>query len=166
MAEETVQNNQETPEATDDKKGSKGLLLKIALIPVVIGVQALLAYYLVFNVFAQKPDKPKEEKKTKEVGQFFELKDIVVNPAGTMGHRFLVIELGFETHDPKLIEEAQSKEIWIRDAVISYMANKTPEDLLDIHLREQFKDEILKMVNTKLNHGNFETLYFTKYILQ
>ena len=116
----------------------------------------------------KNPDKQKQEqsKLDDKVGQFYEIKDMVVNPAGSRGQRFLVLELGFEATDAKAVEEAKSKEIRIRDALISLLTKKTPEEMLDVAMRAKFKKEILDAVNLKLREGKFHSIYFNKFIMQ
>jgi flagellar FliL protein len=169
MAEETTKKDQENPENPDEKK--KGGLLKFILIPVVLVVQAVGAYFIVFNILLQEPGQASEETPAKEeapleVGQFYEINDIVVNPAGTAGKRFLVIEMALESGAPEVVEEAGMKEIWIRDAIISILTRKTPEELLDYAMQNALREEILETLNLKLTCGKFDKLYFKKYIMQ
>jgi len=168
MAEEETQKNQETTEDAEEPK-KKGGMLKFILIPVILLIQAVGAYFFVFNVLVEHPNKPPEpveKKKTVEVGQFYEINDLVINPAGTQGRRFLVIEMGLETDKPELLEEAKLKEIWIRDAIITLLAKKEPDELLDFNLRRKLKTEILTVLNKKLSTGKFNRVYFKKYIMQ
>lgn len=167
MAED-VATDKGSPTPVDSKKSIKGIIVKFVVIPLVLLAQAGVAYYLVANYLVAKPETAEtpEEARQVEAGQFFEVKDVVVNPAGTLGRRFLVVELGFETHNPDVIEEAEKKNIWIRDAIISLLSKKTSDDLLDIATREQIKGEVLERVNANLVSGQFEQLYFTKYIVQ
>ncbi|MFQ5677069.1 MAG: flagellar basal body-associated protein FliL [bacterium] len=168
MADEDLAKNQDSGENSDVKKKGKGGLLKFILIPVILLVQAAGAYYLVFNVLVENLNKPPGAKRTQnlEVGQFFELDDIVVNPAGTSGRRYIVIEMGLETDSPDLIEEAKSKEIWIRDAIITLLTNKTEAQLLDLSARSNLKKQILSIMNKKMSKGKFTKVYFKKYIMQ
>ena len=152
------------------KKG-KGGLLKFILVPVILLAQAVGAYFIVFNLLLQQPSKaseksPEEKTVAMPVGQFYEINDVVVNPAGTAGKRYLVMEMALESKDQKVIEEATSKEIWIRDAVISILTRKTPEELLDYSLQTELKKEILNTMNRKLTAGKFDKIYFKKYIMQ
>jgi flagellar basal body-associated protein FliL len=161
--------NKELEKTSDVKKGKKGKMLKVILIPIILALQAGVAYFVVVNFLAANPDQPKQTKAKKEeksAGQFYEIKDLVINPAGTLGRRFLVVEIGLETHDPKVLEEATSKNIWIRDSVIAFLTQKTSDELLDITKRKRLKAEILVRVNSSLTSGKFEKLYFTKYIMQ
>jgi len=167
MADEDTEKNQESKEKSDDKKG-KGGLLKFILIPVILIAQAVGAYFLVFNVLLEHPNKEKNARKTNhlEVGHFFELSDIVVNPASTSGKRYLVMEIGLEAKDEKVIAEAESKEIWFRDAINTLLTNKTDAELLNLSKRSLLKKEILKLINSRMKGGTFSKVYFKKYIMQ
>ncbi|MFQ5705951.1 MAG: flagellar basal body-associated protein FliL [bacterium] len=168
MADDTNK-NKELEKTSDVKKGRNGKILKILLIPIILVVQAGVAYFVVVNYLIGKPENPQSKpskQHNQEVGQFLEIKDIVVNPAGTLGRRFLVAEMGLETHNPDLIEEAETKRIWIRDAVLSFLREQTSEELLDLSKREALKAKLLQVVNKKLTKAKFEKLYFTKYIMQ
>lgn len=165
MADETE--NKDLGNSADKKKGSKGSVF--LLIPVILIVQAAIAYFIVGHFFAEKPEKPEEPPPPidpKTVGQFLEIKDIVINPAGTLGRRYLVLEMSLETQNPEIIVEAETKTIWIRDSIISFLTKKTSEELLDITLREELKEGLLQEVNENLSTGKFDKLYFTKYIMQ
>lgn len=167
---DAAKKDQESGEATDDQnRGKKKGLLKFILIPVIILVQAAAAYYVVFNVLLKPQDEIEEPKAPKEnltVGQFFEINDIVVNPAGSGGRRYIVIELAMETSDAKLLEEATGKEIWVRDAIISLLTSKTAEELIEPTARQKLKKQILGIINGKMLEGKFDRIYFKKYILQ
>ncbi len=167
MADEDLKKNQESGRKSDEKKG-KGGLLKLILVPIILIAQAVGAYFLVFNVLLEHPNKEKRPPKTNnlEVGQFFELSDIVVNPASTSGKRYLVMEIGLETNEEKVITEAETKEIWFRDALNTFLTNKTDAELLDLSKRKLLKKEILKLVNSRLKEGKFSRVYFKKYIMQ
>lgn len=163
--------NQDSGAATEDQDEpkSKGGKLKLILIPVIILLQAGAAYHIVFNVLLQHPnhvEAPKVPKENLEVGHFYEINDIVINPAESGGRRYLVMELGLETNDSDLIKEAESKDIWIRDAIITLLANKTSDDLMELTARKKLKKEILDLLNRKMIKGRFDRIYFKKYIIQ
>ena len=167
MADEDIKKDKESGEKSDDKKG-KGGLIKFVLVPVILIAQAIGAYFLVFNVLLEHPNKERKSRKTNnlEVGYFFELSDIVVNPANTSGRRYLVMEIGLEAKEEKLITEAESKEIWFRDAINTLLTNKTDAELLDLSKRSLLKKEILKLINSRMKEGKFSKVYFKKYIMQ
>lgn len=167
MADEEVKKDQESEETTDNQK--KGGKLKFILIPIIILVQVVAAYYIVFNILLKHPnhvEEPKRKKENLEVGLFYEINDIVVNTSGSGGRRYIVIEVGLETAEQKVVDEATSKEIWIRDAILTLLISKTSEELMDISARKMLKKEIMGIINRKLAEGQFKNIYFKKYIIQ
>lgn len=170
MADEEVKKGQETEEPSDDQKAEKkGGLLKFILIPLILLIQAGIAYYVVFNVLLKDPnqlEEPKAQKENLDVGQFFEINDLVVNPAESGGRRYLVLEVALETTNQKLLEEVKSKEIWVRDAIITLLTKKTAEELIELTVRTKLKKEILDVLNARMAEGEFDRLYFKKYLLQ
>jgi flagellar FliL protein len=166
MADEDEQKQQGAGDGSSGKSGGK---LKFIMIPIILIAQLVGAYFIVFNYLLVHPNRNEEPQKKKEslqVGQFYELDDIVVNPAGTGGKRFLVVEIGFESKIPEVITEAESKDIWIRDAIITILTTKGPEELMDFSRRQDLRMEILSTINRKMLNGKFENLYFKKYIMQ
>jgi len=168
MADEDIDKDQELEKKSDDKKAGKGGLLKFILIPTILIAQAIGAYFLVFSVLLDHPNKEKRAKKASylEVGKFFELSDIVINPASTSGNKYLVMEIGLEAKEEALIIEAESKEIWLRDAINTLLTNKTYKELLDVSKRSLLKKEILRLINSRMKEGRFSKVYFKKYIMQ
>ncbi len=167
MADEKTPINKDLEETSDVKEKSMGLKAKLIIIPAILIIQAVAAYFLVFNILIANPEKKQPEKKKEtQVGQFFEITDFVINPAGSRGRRFLVLELNLETHDAKLMEEAESKRVWLRDAILLHLVKKTSDELLDFTKRDCLKVEILEVINSKLSKGTFDELYFNKYIMQ
>lgn len=166
MADEDEQKQQGSGEESSGKGGGK---LKFILIPIILIAQLVGAYFIVFNYLLVNPnrdDAPQKKRESLQVGQFYELDDIVVNPAGTGGKRFLVVEVGLESKSPELIAEAETKDIWIRDAIITILTRKGPEELMDFSRRQELRMEMLSTINRKMLAGKFENLYFKKYIMQ
>ena len=99
-------------------------------------------------------------------GTFGEIKNVVVNPAGTSGGNYLMISLGLEASSEEVIDEIKSKEIVIRDLAIDYLSKKTPSELSTPKAREVIKKKLLEKVNQLLTGQKVSHLYFTQYVLQ
>ena len=52
----------------------------------------------------------------------YAIKDIVVNPAGTGGTRFLSVSFGFEFNSPELSADFEEREPAVRDAQVAHAA--------------------------------------------
>ena len=147
-------------EAAPGKKMSKGLLrLLAALLPLVL-LPASAGAYLAYDYYPrlartaaavgftsgladeEENDKPKPI----EFGQFQVLPDLLVNPAGTNGKRFLMVNIGMESKSGKVFEEIQGKDAVVRDIILQKLGARTVEELSSVATREEIKDtQNLKM---------------------
>lgn len=171
------------------KKLKFNKLLIIPAIILILAVQTVAAYYTIqLFFFAGRPAAPapelseaqdstmaeteKENKvkkgksDTSEPGSLYEFKDVVVNPAGTMGRRYFVVSLSLEASDAKVLEELKAKDSIIRDALITLLTQKTLDYISDVINMEAIRTEIQQVINEKLHKGKIDKVYFTSYILQ
>ncbi len=98
--------------------------------------------------------------------EMIELEDIIVNPAGTGGTRFLAASIGFEISGAKTAQLFESKMPMVRDALISILGSKTIEQLSDAKEKEITRYQIKKRVEYLLKTKNLEAVYFTNFVLQ
>jgi len=112
--------------------------------------------------FAGRPDRDAPV----EYGEFTTINDLLINPAGSGGNRFLVVSIGVEAKRGAVLEELTSKDIVVRDAVLRLLSRRTAEELGSIELRDQIKDDLLDELNAILQDGEVERLYFTQYLIQ
>ena len=140
------------PAAEEKKKGGSNIMLfgGIGLGAIVVGVA--LALFVIKPMMSdsgaegdeteQVEDSHGEKKKPKSDGHgssqalIHEISNIVVNPAGTGGSRFLSASFGFELESPELEAEFNAREVVIRDALITILASKTVAQLTDPKQKE------------------------------
>jgi len=121
---------------------------------------------------AEKPEpkkKPaKKEQKEGEASQslVYAIKDIVVNPAGTGGTRFLSVSIGFELGAPELMTEFQEREALVRDALITILSSKTVAQLTDAREKEIARLQIKKRLEQLLETNEIAGVYYTDFVLQ
>lgn len=96
----------------------------------------------------------------------FIVKDLIVNPAGTNGTRFLLITVGFETSTVEGAKEMERKEIQVRDALNSVLTSKTLDDLANVQQREELRGELLAKASELVKSGTVSNVYFSKFIIQ
>jgi flagellar protein FliL len=93
--------------------------------------------------------------------------DIVLNPAGTNGKRFLRLGLAIETKDgAPLIAELDSRRAQMRDLLIRKFSSRTIEELGDPVVREEIRLTCIEEINARLAGGEISDMYFTDYVLQ
>lgn len=96
----------------------------------------------------------------------YAIKDIVVNPAGTGGTRFLSVSLGFELGSPELSYEFEAREPMVRDALITILSSKTVAELTDTKQKEITRYQIKKRLEQILETDQITGVYYTDFVLQ
>ena len=121
---------------------------------------------------AEKPKpKKKPKKKTDAHGEpisslVYAVKDIVVNPAGTGGTRFLSVSFGFELGSPELAAEFEERELVVRDALITILSAKTVAQLTDAKQKEIVRYQVKKRLEMLLDTDEIQGVYYTDFVLQ
>lgn len=106
------------------------------------------------------------EEEITDFGAFYEVENMIINPAESQGSRYLMINVGFESDQEEVLTELENKEVVVRDRVIKMLSEFTVPELSDIERRAFLKDTLLTSVNRVLQDGEVRRLYFTQYVLQ
>ncbi|MFQ5453115.1 MAG: flagellar basal body-associated protein FliL [Candidatus Zixiibacteriota bacterium] len=114
----------------------------------------------------KKPKKKKKKKDHEAESLMYAISNIVINPAGTGGSRFLSVSFGFELESKELEEEFTSKEPIIRDALITILSSKTVAQLTDTKQKEIVRYQIKKRVSQLIDTDELAGVYFTDFVLQ
>lgn len=123
---------------------------------------------------AKKPEAPKKhesshgESKSEGEGNglVYAVKDMVINPAGTNGSRFLSVSFGFELANSDLTGELEARDPLVRDALITIMSSKTVAQLTDAREKEITRLQIKKRLSDLLETSDITAVYFTDFVLQ
>ncbi|HOP05803.1 MAG TPA: flagellar basal body-associated FliL family protein [candidate division Zixibacteria bacterium] len=107
-----------------------------------------------------------EEGKSKGSSIIYAMKDIVVNPAGTGGSRFLSASVSFELGSPSLEAKFQDREPIVRDALITILSSKSVTQLTDPKQKEIVRYQIKKRVAALMETDKINGVYFTDFVLQ
>lgn len=173
------------PEEKDeaDKKTSKLWIssefpnwFKWSLVVVGIIVSTISAFSFTKYFLLPKFQKYKVEKQISEtltsknpksvMGMIYIIDDLTVNPLGSKGRRFVVIEYAIESSNKKVIEEIKAREPQLRNEFIKYFRNRTVEQILEPLFQEMSKNELMAIINDRLSSGEIDSLYYIKLVLQ
>ncbi len=94
------------------------------------------------------------------------IKDLILNPAGTNGQRYLLTTIAFNVSSEEALKELEANEIAVRDVLNSVLTSKTMDQLIDVTQRESLREEIQKKAGGLMSHGKIKSVYFSKYIVQ
>jgi flagellar FliL protein len=154
-----------------EAKGGMGLLTKILLVAGILALQITAAYFVMHFLFfrgATTEKKPEvAESQIEEMGPMVQLEEIVVNPAGSMGRRFLVVKVALELSKAEIQPEVTRQMPVINDGMIKVLSSKTIEYLSNIADRDSLREELRLVVNDCLRGGTgVNKVFFTGFVLQ
>jgi flagellar FliL protein len=100
-------------------------------------------------------------------GDQYMVDDIIINPAGTRGKRFLRLGFALETGDgPTVVAELETRRAQVRDLFIRKFSTRTLDEIGDPMVREEIRLSCIEELNAMLIAGEVSNLYFTDYVLQ
>jgi flagellar protein FliL len=94
------------------------------------------------------------------------VKDVILNPAGTNGTRFLLTTVGFEVTTAEAKKELEAKDVQVRDALNTILTTKSLTTLSMPENRDSIRQEISERVGKLLRTGELTSVYFSKFIIQ
>jgi flagellar FliL protein len=167
----------------EENKGSMSKILMIGL-PIFI-VQLVVVYFITANILLDKfKDEfkaeavlgdlalldsikvPEEESESKEYGKFIHnIEDIIVNPANTSGEQLLLASMAFDLGSELNVTELESKDVMVKDLVISVLASKGIHELSRNEFKDTLRVEIKEKVEEFLPSVVINRIYFSKYII-
>ena len=92
--------------------------------------------------------------------------NLVLNPAGSGGMRFLLATIGVQMSDAAAKEAIRRREVEARDVVLNVLGTKKVEDLSDIANRETYKQEIKSALGKLFGPESVKAVYFSQFVIQ
>jgi len=167
MATQAIE--QATPENAEEtaapSKGKRTVLI-LAILGIAAGVGAGL--FGVGPVLAKKratSPAPKHED-VPSTAVVHPIENLVLNPAGSNGTRFLMVTATFEVKDAGADQRMKDREAEVRDHILSLLSKKTVEELTDVNAREPIKREVLNAVAPLFPKGDVVKVFFPQFVIQ
>jgi len=113
-----------------------------------------------------KGEEKKKEGEKSEPAPALLLDNIVMNPSGSSGSRFLLLSVSYELKDAKVAEVLKSKDAEVRDLVQRVMGAHSIDELIDISHREQFKVELIKATEVITGAKTVKRVFFPQFVIQ
>ena len=96
----------------------------------------------------------------------YTIADLVLNPAGSGGTRFLMLSVAFDMKDSASAESIRQRDAEIKDAVLALVGAKTVEQLSEVSSREPLKVEINALVSRILKKKVIKRVSFPQFVIQ
>lgn len=183
--------SEEQKDEEDSSPQKKEEIVKIAMLAGVIVFMVVASYFLqrifIYNAPTTAESHTQSKEKSdhdpadvpEEPGEIVLLDEIIVNPAGTGGRRFLAATIGFEItmagKDEKKDSDGghggegswiDSRKPLVRDALIDLLSAKSIVQLADITYRDTLRKEIHHRIASELRPHKVARVFFTGYVLQ
>jgi flagellar FliL protein len=108
----------------------------------------------------------KTEGKLAEAAVVHSIENLVLNPAGSGGTRFLMVTATFELKDGSIEQQMKDHDAEVRDHILAMLGKKTVEELSDITLRESMKREVLASVAGLFPKDGVRKVFFAQFVIQ
>jgi len=149
----------------------------IIILVVIVVVMAGAAYFVVSNFLApqdpaageQEAEVSQDKQETaseKSAKEIFMIEELLVNPTGTSGTRFLSASIGLEVNNHETVLQLEEQQLPVRDMLITILSSRTVEQLTSSTERELMREEITNRLSTILGPGKISAVYFVDYVLQ
>jgi flagellar FliL protein len=94
------------------------------------------------------------------------LENLVLNPAGSGGSRFLLLTVSMECKNAEAVTTLQSRDAELRDVVLSSLGQRTVDELADIAERDLIKEQLTTALNERFGAKTVVRVYFPQYVVQ
>lgn len=172
MAEEETTPESET-EAPPVKKSGKLLLVGGLAAGVTLG--STMGFLVLGPKLAPSPahaaaksaakDSAEHAKKI-EPSPIYQMDNLVLNPAGSGGTRFLLLSVALEVKDAATAEELKAHDAEMRDAILRLFGAKTVDQVAEASAREALREEVNTALSKLLPAGAIRRVYFPQFVIQ
>ena len=160
---------EQAPDQTAEPAAPKGkrLVMMLGFAGILAGGAA--GFFAVGPILAKRRAAAPEKKPAAEAENAaitHAIENLVLNPAGSNGTRFLMVTATFELKDGTAEQIMKDKEAEVRDRVLSLLGKKTVEELTDISLRDGIKKEVLDAIDPLFPKGAVRKVFFPQFVIQ
>ncbi len=142
----------------------------IVLILAIVGILAGggVGQFLVGPVLAKRRAAAPAAKSAESSGPSIvhPIENLVLNPAGSGGTRFLMVTATFELRDGSVDQAMKDREAEVRDHILALLGKKTVDELTDFTKRDSIKAEVLHEVQSLFPQGDVRQVFFPQFVIQ
>ena len=94
------------------------------------------------------------------------LTNVIVNPAGSGGSRFLLLDVALRLSTDAAVLELTGRDAEVRDAIVHLLGAKSVTELAEISGRDVIKNEMQGLISSILTSGTVNAIFFPRYVIQ
>lgn len=92
--------------------------------------------------------------------------NLVANPAGSEGRRFLLASVAIQLNSPDDIDVIATRDFEFRSALLLILGSKTVDELTDITMRLEIVDEILEGFEAIVGPDIIHQIFIPQWVIQ
>jgi len=96
----------------------------------------------------------------------YSVDNVVLNPLGTNGTRFLLVTAAFEVGGEDMVEQMRGRDDAIRDLLNRSLGARTVEQLADLDQRESLREDIRLELEAMFTAGSVKKVYLPQFVIQ
>ncbi len=94
------------------------------------------------------------------------LENLVLNPAGSGGSRFLLLTVAIEAGTAAVAADMTTRDAELRDIILTSLGLKTVDQLTDMAVRDSIKTEVQTAIAARFGKKSVKRLYFPQFVVQ
>jgi flagellar protein FliL len=171
---------EETPETTAEAPAKKGKMPLIGGIIAGIAIGAGVGMFVLGPKLAPaSPSHGKAAAKAEhadggehgehgkpDAASIYQIDNMVLNPSGSNGLRFLLVSVALEVKDEATLNIIKGHDAEMRDMILQLFGAKTAEQLTEAAAREPLRKELIVMFNKMFPAGSVKKVYFPQFVIQ
>jgi flagellar FliL protein len=115
---------------------------------------------------AEDEESPAEEHAEGPALAAYTIDNLVLNPAGTEGTRFLMVTLALAPKDEAALAVMKERDAVLRDATLRLLERKTVPELTDVLGRDSLKVQIQQVLAKELPKNALRKVYLPQFVIQ
>jgi flagellar FliL protein len=96
----------------------------------------------------------------------YQIDNLVLNPAGTEGTRFLMATVAVQVPDEAAMALLKERDLELRDAVLRVLGTKSVQELADVSRRDSLKVELFHVLAEQLPGKTVREIYLPQFVIQ
>jgi flagellar FliL protein len=164
MATEAIEQVPAAAEAAPPKAGGSRNLIMLVVAGVIAG--SAVGLFGVGPLLAKKKTAAPPKVEEVKSAVVHALDNLVLNPAGSSGTRFLMVTAAFELKDAGTEQIMKDHEAEVRDLILALLGKKTVEELTDPAQRDGIKKQVLDVVTPVFPKNTVLKVFFPQFVIQ
>ncbi len=188
-SKDMAQEGQQEGKNAEPKKKSEGggnktfvMMFSVAMIVQLIIIVVLVYFVLSKSNSNQQVQQTQAQDNTQQAAQakegenagkddgpmiIYQTDDLIVNPKGSGGRRYLMAQIGLSVPSEEIKKEFEvNRKAQLYDILNQFLATKSIDELADIDKRDSIKIDLKNVLNKEINGNKIKNVFFSKFVVQ